>query len=109
MKKALSLLVALLVTTVCADAKDYAKMHMKQMQKNQEYRIDQTYYATYAPKEKSISYEIKDPKLIKLNGYKDLPVEKLRQKNAQDNDIICMHCLTDSSYLDRKQVLNTVA
>lgn len=85
MKKALSLLVALLVTTVCADAKDYAKMHMKQMQKNQEYRIDQTYYATYAPKEKSISYEIKDPKLIKLNGYKDLPVDKLKQKNAQDN------------------------
>jgi hypothetical protein len=33
----------------------------------------------------------------------------IQKKNAQDNDIICMHCLTDSSYLDKKQVLNTVA
>lgn len=85
MKKALTLLVALFVASFSVEAKDYAKMHMKQMKKNQEYHIDKTYYADYAPKEKSVNYEIKDPKLIKLSGYVEIPANKLKAKTAEDN------------------------
>ena len=85
MKKVLFLFAILMFFQLSCEAKDYAKMHMKQMKKNQEYRIDQTYYANYTPKEKSLNYEIKDPKLIKLNGYEDLSADKIKSKVALDN------------------------
>lgn len=86
MKKVLILSVAILISCVSIEAKDYAKMHMKQMKKNQEYRIEQTYYADYTSQEKNnASLEIKDPKLIKLGGYQNISSEKLKAKAAIDN------------------------
>ena len=45
MKKILFLCAIALVFQSSCEAKDYAKMHMKQMKKNQEYRVENTYFA----------------------------------------------------------------
>ena len=85
MKK--SLIIFLLMTTMYlpSEAKDYAKMHMKQMKKNQEYRIDTTYIKETIPTKQELNLDIKDPKLIKLTGYEDISAEKLKAKLAKDN------------------------
>lgn len=84
MKRVLFLCAILMFFQLSCDAKDYAKIHMKQMKKNQEFRIDNTYFAEYTPSVKNVSLEIKDPKLIKLGGYEDISSEKLKTKLAKD-------------------------
>lgn len=85
MKKFLIFCAVSIVICANCEAKDYAKMHMKQMQKNQEYRIDNTYFADYSTEKKNLSFEIKDPKLIKFNGYDNISSEKLKSKFAKDD------------------------
>lgn len=84
MKKILFLTLALVLANLNCEAKDYAKMHMKQMKKNQEYRIDKTYFADYSVAEKKATVELKDPKLIKLSGYKSISEHDLKTKFAKD-------------------------
>lgn len=84
MKKILLLAMVLFVSQITCDAKDYAKMHLKQMKKNQEYRINNTYFTeSKAPVNKVAS--LKDPQLIKLSGYEDISSADLKSKLAKDN------------------------
>ena len=85
MKKFLFLCAVMLVFQVNCDAKDYAKMHMKQMKKNQEYRVENTYFKESSSVKKNLAVEIKDPKLIKLKGYEEIPATKLKVKKEKDN------------------------
>ena len=85
MKKILFLCAVALVFQSSCEAKDYAKMHMKQMKKNQEYRVENTYFAQSASLKKDLAIEIKDPKLIKLKGYEEIPAAKLKAKKEKDN------------------------
>ena len=85
MKKILFLCAVALVFQANCDAKDYAKMHMKQMKKNQEYRVENTYFAESSSAKKDLAVEIKDPKLIKLKGYEEIPAAKLKAKKEKDN------------------------
>lgn len=84
MKKFLVLALVLLFVQSSSEAKDYAKRHLQQMKKNQEYRIQNTYFNDYAPENPTIKMEIKDPKLIKLGGYEDISVDKMKNKFAKD-------------------------
>ena len=84
MRKILIVFLALIVAQINCEAKDYAKAHMKQMKKNQEYRISNTYLSDYKPEQKTLNLEIKDPKLIKLGGYENIPVNKFKEKRAKD-------------------------
>lgn len=85
MKKILFLCLVCFFTQCVSEAKDYAKAHMKQMKKNQEYRINNTYFADYSPVEKNINIQIKDPRLIELSGYKPIAEKDLKAKIAKDN------------------------
>ena len=86
MKKILILCAALVVTCANCDAKDYAKLHIKEMQKSQKYASSKTYFTDYAPQTTiTNNFEIKDPKLIKLGGYKEISDAQYKAKLAKDN------------------------
>ncbi len=86
MKKILFLTLALIVTCANCNAKDYAKLHIKEMQKSQKYASSKTYFADYAPQTSTVNnFEIKDPKLIKLGDYKDISDAQYKAKIAKDN------------------------
>ena len=86
MKKILFLSLALLVVCANVEAKDYAKLHMKEMQKSQKYATSKTYFADYAPQASiTNNFEIKDPKLIKLGNYKEISDAQYIAKLAKDN------------------------
>ena len=64
MKKILILCVALFLVNASCEAKDYAKLHIKEMQKSQKYASSKTYFADYAPQSVTTNnFEIKDNKL----------------------------------------------
>ena len=104
MKKILFLSLALLVVCANCEAKDYAKMHMKQMKKNQEYRINNTYFSDYSVNENNVNTPIKDPKLIKLSGYKDVSVQDLKTKFAKDEKVIRFYYI---AFCERKCFCST--
>lgn len=83
MKKIVILFLLLVVTQVNCQAKDYAKSHIKQMQKNQQFHVTNTYYADFS-KSKTDTAGIKDPKLVKLGGYEEISEAKLKAKMAKD-------------------------
>lgn len=86
MKKIILLGLALLVVNANCEAKDYAKLHIKEMQKSQNYASSKTYFADYAPQVSTVNnFEIKDPKLIKLGGYKEISDAQYKAKLAKDN------------------------
>ncbi|MBQ7763824.1 M48 family metalloprotease [bacterium] len=86
MKKILFLTLALIVTCANCEAKDYAKLHIKEMQKSQKYASSKTYFADYAPQTSIVNnFEIKDPKLIKLGGYKEISDAQYKAKLVKDN------------------------
>ena len=86
MKKIILLGLALLVVNANCEAKDYAKLHIKEMQKSQKYASSKTYFADYAPQASTVNnFEIKDPKLIKLGGYKEISDAQYKAKLAKDN------------------------
>ena len=87
MKKIVILFLLLFVTNANCEAKDYAKSHMKQMQKNQQYHITNTYYTDYSASAKADNFKLKDPKLITLGGYENIPDDKLKIKMAKDKAI----------------------
>ena len=79
MKKILFLCAVALVFQSSCEAKDYAKMHMKQMKKNQEYRVENTYFAQSASLKKVVSVLDEDcinEVVVYKNG---LPVATLSQ------------------------------
>ena len=86
MKKILALcLVCFLMQTV-SEAKDYTKLHIKEMQKGQKYSASKNYFADYAPVvENKTKGELKDPKLIKCCDYEIIPTVKYDAKLAKDN------------------------
>lgn len=85
MKKVLALIISIFLFQTSCFAKDYAKIHMKRMKKNQEYRIDRTYIENSVLKPE-YSLNIKDPKLIKLDNYKEISAKDYSAKLAKDNE-----------------------
>lgn len=85
MKKVIVLIaVALVFNSVCY-AKDYAKIHLKELKKAQKYDATDKYYADYSKSDTvKLDIEIKDPKLITLKGYEVISPEKLKAKKNVD-------------------------
>ena len=54
------------------------------MKKSQQYSATNKYFADYAPQKSVTSTEIKDPKLIKLDGYEIVPNDKYKAKLIND-------------------------
>ncbi|MBO5737906.1 M48 family metallopeptidase [bacterium] len=86
MKKYLILGLALFTISLACEAKDYTKLHIKEMQKSQKYATSKTYFANYAPQvENNLDFELKDPKLIKFAGYKEITDAQYNAKLTKDN------------------------
>ena len=100
MKKIIVLLLACLVVQGACNAKDYAKLQIKEMKKSQEYSATNKYFADYSPEKKTTAFDIKDPKLIKLDGYEVIPNDIYKAKIAKDN----VEYKKISNYLASKKV-----
>lgn len=86
MKKVLFFIAVCLVFNTTANAKDYAKIQLKELKKAQKYETTGKYFADYSKNEnKAPNVEIKDPKLIRLSGYEPISAEKFKAKNAEDS------------------------
>ena len=84
MKKILFLCLACFVVSSAVEAKDYVKHQIKEMEKSQRYSASSKYFADFAPDVKTVSVNLKDPKLIKLGGYEEISQDKYRAKLAKD-------------------------
>ncbi len=85
MKKILFLTAVLLVMSANCEAKDYAKLHIKEMEQAQKYSTSKAYFSDYSPEVgKANTFELKDPKLIKLGNYKEISQSKFDAKLAKD-------------------------
>lgn len=86
MKKILMLFAVVLFFNTACDAKDYAKIQLKELKKSQKYDATEKYYADYSKQDSvDLGFEIKDPKLIKLQGYEFVSPDKLKAKYAEDS------------------------
>lgn len=85
MKKILVLALVCVIANSAVEAKDYVKHQIKEMKKSQQYSASSKYFADYAPEvKKSQDFKLKDPKLIKLDGYEVVPNDKYKAKLAKD-------------------------
>ena len=84
MKKLLALCLACFIANSAVEAKDYVKHQINEMKKSQQYSATNKYFADYAPQKSITNTEIKDPKLIKLDGYEVIPNDKYRAKLVND-------------------------
>lgn len=100
MKKFLALCLACFIANSAVEAKDYAKLQIKEMKKSQEFAATNKYFADYAPQKVATNIEIKDPKLIKLDDYDEISADKYKAKLAKDN----LEYKKISTYLASKKV-----
>ena len=89
MKKILFLLLFCLLIQPMADARDYVKLHMKEMKHAQKYGATDQYFADYSDEVKSkkqskTDITLKDPQLIKLSGYDESTLKNYDKKLKAD-------------------------
>ena len=85
MKKIIAFCLVCILAHTAVEAKDYAKLHIQEMKKSQKYSASKKYFESYAPEiETSKSVTIKDPKLIKLDGYQTISNSQYQAKKAKD-------------------------
>lgn len=89
MKKILIFLAVFAITLNCAEAKDYAKMQIKEMKHAQKYgttqKVLQNTTKIAAPKENSsVNISVKDPKIMKFGNYDKIPADKYNAKIKKD-------------------------
>ncbi len=86
MKKLLYFIVFCLIFTPIAQARDYVKLHVKEMKHAQKYGATEQYFADYSVKNKNEDkIELKDPKIIKLDGYIEKDLAQYSAKVTKDN------------------------
>ena len=89
MKKLLFLFIFCLLFQPIAEARDYVKLHMKEMKHAQKYGATEQYFADYSDeiknkKEKKDNIILKDPKLITLGGYDEKTLQEYEKKLKND-------------------------
>jgi predicted Zn-dependent protease len=84
MKKIILVLVCCLLFQTCSEARDYAKLQVKEIKHAQKYGVSAKYKSTYAPSVNTKLTNIKDPKLLKLGDYKEITEEQYKAKLAKD-------------------------
>ena len=89
MKKILFLLLFCLLIQPMVEARDYVKLHMKEMKHAQKYGATDQYFADYSDeiqnkKENKNNITLKDPKLITLNGYDEKTLQEYEKKLKTD-------------------------
>lgn len=86
MKKILFFVIFCIIFQPMAQARDYVKLHVEEMKHAQKYGATEQYFADYSIKNKDKDkIELKDPKLIKLDGYVEKDLAKYNAKIAKDD------------------------
>lgn len=86
MKKILLFISVILLANISVEAKDYAKIQIQEMKKAQKYNTTARYYEDYTSTDNNLDkIDIKDPKLLTLSGYEQIPSDKFKEKIAKDN------------------------
>lgn len=73
-----------LIFQLCSEARDYAKLQIKEMKHAQKYSVSAKYNKKYAPAANNTSQGIKDPKLLKIGKYKEISNSEYKAKLAKD-------------------------
>lgn len=84
MKKIILALVFCMLIQTCSEARDYAKLHVKEIKHAQKYGASAKYKNSYAPEVSRVTKDIKDPKLLKIGDYKEISDAQYKAKIAQD-------------------------
>ncbi|MBE7711379.1 MAG: hypothetical protein E7Z92_04485 [Cyanobacteria bacterium SIG31] len=85
MKRIIAFCLVCILVHTGVEAKDYAKLHIQEMKKSHKYSATKNYFESYAPEiETSKSVSIKDPKLIKLDGYQTITNAQYQAKKTKD-------------------------
>lgn len=84
MKKFLVICALCLLAQTPSEAKDYVKHHIKEMKKSQQYAATNSYFSDDKNKIAK-TFEIKDPKLIKLGGYEEVSLASAKAKKLKDD------------------------
>lgn len=89
MKKLLFLLIFCIIFQPMVQARDYVKLHMKEMKHAEKYGATDQYFADYSneiknKKENKNNILLKDPKLIVLGGYDDKTLQEYNNKLKND-------------------------
>lgn len=84
MRKLLLALTFCLLFQACSEARDYAKLHVKEIKHAQKYGVSAKYNKSYAPNVNVASKNIKDPKLLKIGDYKEITEAQYKEKQAKD-------------------------
>ena len=87
MKKSLVLLIVILLAGNCVLARDYAKLHMKEMQHAQKYSTAKTYVNADKGDKSTKTSSLKDPKLLNFGDYEKISKTKMNEKLKQDEKI----------------------
>ena len=84
MKKILLAVALCFLIQTCSDAKDYAKLHVKEIKHAQKYGVSAKYNKSYAPDVNIPTKNIKDPKLLKIGDYQEIADAQYKEKLAKD-------------------------
>lgn len=87
MKKILLVLLSFIFLFQTVEAKDYAKLQLKEMEKSQKYSSTDRYFNKYLVNEtNNEKFVVKDPKILKLSEYEDVSDKNFKKKLNQDKD-----------------------
>lgn len=86
MKKILTVLLLCFILQSASEARDYAKLHMKELKHAQKYGTANTFFADYSDSKTASDMKIKDPGIFKIGNYEVIPEAKYKEKLAQDNE-----------------------
>lgn len=90
MKKIFFVVALCLLLQTCAEAKDYAKLQVKEMKHAQKYGTTNKHFNKYAPQvalNTASVNGIKDPKILKIGDYEEIPDSKYKEKMAKDEKV----------------------
>ena len=72
--------------SAAVEARDYAKLHVKEIKHAQKYGVSAKYNNSYAPDVNVTAKNIKDPKLLKIGDYKEISDSQYQEKLAKDEN-----------------------
>lgn len=84
MKKIVMVLLCCFLFQACSEARDYAKLQVKEIKHAQKYGVSSKYKNSYVPVVNKNTINIKDPKLLKVGDYKEITDIQYNAKLAKD-------------------------
>ncbi len=97
MKKIILLLVLCALVQLNADARDYTKLHMKEMKHAQKYETTSKYFER--PAVQQVKADVKDPKIFRVNDFTPVSNADYTKKISADN---VKYAKIEKDFLSRK-------